>query len=104
MKGQNKSKKERLDIVMNIIKKLKYFPRSNFFTHDNVNELYVNLFNEEYPAIKELKKVFDEYINQDESNLYNMSGKIKFQEINKKIKYTLPIKKHIEPIFVLTQL
>lgn len=96
-KSVNRTKEERVVIVLDLIKKLKKFPRGDFFTTNNLDNLYINLYNEEYPAIKELKKGFDEYIN----NEYSVSGKIKFQEINRKIEYVLPIKKTIQPIFVL---
>jgi repressor of nif and glnA expression len=97
MKHKKRTKEEKVGIVMNIIKKLKYFPRSDFLTNENIENVYVNLFNEEYSAIKELKSVFTEYIN----NEYNLSGKIKFLEINRTIKYTLPVYSNISPVFVL---
>lgn len=100
MKSRKRTKEERLNVVMNLIKKLRYFPRSDFFTNENINDIYVNLFNEEYPAIKELKTIFNEYIH----NEYSVSGKIKFQEINRKIEYILPINANIDPLFVLKQI
>lgn len=97
---KNRTKEQRVVLVLDLIKKLKQFPRSDFFTNSNSNDLYVNLYNEEYPAIKELKQKFDEYIN----NEYSISGKIKFPEINRKIEYILPIKENIQPLFVLRQI
>lgn len=100
MKGINRTKEQRVALVMDLIKKLKYFPRSDKYTSLDTNNLYINLFNEEFPAIKELKNAFNEYIN----NEYSISGKIQFHEINRKIEYTLPIKSHINPLFVLKQI
>jgi hypothetical protein len=100
MKGIKRTKQERVSLVIGLIKKLKYFPRSDFFTNENVKDIYVNLFNEEYPAIKQLKSVFDEYIK----NEYSMSGKIKFEEINRKIEYILPINVDRDPVFILKQI
>jgi len=94
-----RTKEERVSIVIDLIKKLKYFKRADFFTSNDINNAYINLYNLEYDAIKELKKSFDEYIN----NEYSVSGKIMFYEINKIIDYNLPIKKSINPLFVLRQ-
>ena len=100
MNNRNRTKEEKVKLVMQLIKKLKYFPRSDFFTCNDINNAYVDLFNINYPAIKELKKSFDEYINND----YSVSGKIKFDEINRRIEFNLPIKSYIEPLFVLKQM
>lgn len=100
MKNKNRSKEQRVELVIKLIKKLKYFPRSDFFTCNDINNAYVNLYNSSYPAIQELKNAFDEYIN----NEYSVSGKIKFDEINRRIEFNLPIKLTIEPIFVLKQI
>jgi len=103
-----KTKEERVKIVIDIIKKLRYFPRSDFY-HKNqdfktTEDIYINLYNEEFPAIQKLKVVFNEYINQKDSEpntMYSMSGKIEFEEINKYIEYLLPIKSYSNPIFAL---
>ena len=93
---EKKNKSERLSIVINIIKKLK-----SFYSSDNT---IIDLYNQEFPSIIKLKSIFDEYINQDDSHpslIYGLNGVLHFPEINKKIVYTLPVKKDSEPIFIL---
>lgn len=88
---------ERLQIVLDITNKLKSFPSSS-------GNSTLNLYNMESNAIYELKQIFKEYINQndnDDKSLTSYSGKIHFDEINRTIEYILPIKKHINPMFVL---
>ena len=96
MKGQNcasiRTSKEKLQIVLHIVKKLSKFNASDM-------SQTINLYNDSYPAIVQLKSVFNEYIKTDITN--SMSGKIKFPEINKTIEYILPAKRHIPPTFVL---
>jgi hypothetical protein len=96
-----KTIKERLAIVVNIVKQLKQFPKSNPQPGDN---LFIDLYNIEYSAIKQLKDIFSEYIHQDDSQpnkLIGFSGKIYFEEINRDIEYILPIKKHNDYMFTL---
>lgn len=93
---EKKNKNERLSIVLDIIKKLK-----SFYSSDNT---IIDLYNQQYPTIIKLKSIFNEYINQDDSHpslIYGLNGKLYFPEINKKIIYTLPVKKDSEPIFIL---
>jgi CCR4-NOT transcriptional regulation complex NOT5 subunit len=107
-KNQNinklKTKQERLDIVLNIVKQLKEFPKS----HPSQGEIpFVNLYNIEYGAIRELKDIFTRYVQQDDSKpkeLIGFSGKIYFEEINRYIEYILPIKKHNQYILSLNYL
>lgn len=87
-----RTKEDRLQIVLNIAKRLRNFP-----TTDGTRT--VDLYNESYPAIAELKTVFDEYIKSHQRS--SLAGKIRFPEINKTIEYILPAKTHIEPLFVL---
>lgn len=95
---QKKSKRERLEIVLSIINKLKTFPKQVITTN---NSLFVNLYNFEYNAIKELKKIFDRYINQEDNLSIGISGKIHFSEINRTIQYNLPVGKNSQPLFLL---
>ena len=48
----------------------------------------------------ELKKIFKNYITQNEP-LQSYEGSIHFDEINRTIEYILPVKKNIDPVFVL---
>lgn len=88
------SQKERLEIVLNITKKLK--------NYELKNGKIINLYNENLcEFIKEFKEITNNYIKQDENNLKEFKGKLKFTEINKTIEYIFPIKKNIEPLFVI---
>lgn len=93
-KNNKKTKEERLKIILEICKKLKQFPKTNTYVNDP--NPFVDLYNSEYDAIKYLKNVFNDYLNQDDSKpklLIGFNGKIKFPEINKQIEYILPIVK-----------
>lgn len=93
-----RDKQQRLVVVLDICEKLRNFPKA-----DNPNET-VDLYNYPCSAITELKSVFSSYVNQNDDIpklLTSFSGKIKFEEIQKTIEYTLPIKKHNQPIFVI---
>lgn len=88
------NKMERLKIVLDIVNKLK-----NFHCKNNT---IINLYNEDLcEFITELKKIFNLYIKQDESNLIDYKGILYFQEINKNIEYFLPCRKNTEPLFVI---
>lgn len=86
-----KSKKERLEIVINICKKLKYF---------ELPDRTIDLYNSNYNAIIQIKKVMSEYVKQEGENISGYSGLIPFPEFNKKIEYRFPIKKNLQPMFV----
>lgn len=88
-----KSKEERLEIVLDIIRKLRNFP--------TVNTATIDLYNSEYPAMIKLREIFSRYVNQSDSSLSGESGTIPFPEINRKIEYLLPIKKSTPPKFIL---
>lgn len=97
-----KNKQERLEIVIDICKKLRSFPASTYFNTNHGQT--IDLYNSNFPAISQVKQVFNDYINQDDSHpsyLRGLSGKIKFPEIERTIEYILPIRKHTAPLFVL---
>lgn len=94
--NNKKTRLERLLQVTNIINKLKNCPISN-----NIENPYINLWNDNYLAIVKLKTIFQEYINQNESHLVGLSGSIPFPEINKILYYKLPINKHVESECIL---
>jgi hypothetical protein len=88
------SRNERLEIVLNIVKKLKNYELKNGST--------INLYNENLcEFIKEFKEITNNYIKQDDNNVKEFKGKLKFTEINKTIEYIFPIIKNIEPLFVI---
>ena len=88
------NKMERLEIVLQIINKLKNFHCINNRTIDLYNETLCGF-------ITELKQIFDKYIKQDEQNLNDYKGILYFEEINKNIEYFLPCRKNTEPLFVI---
>lgn len=100
MINTNKNKKtrlERLNVVLEIINKLKKCPITN-----NIDNPFVNLWNTNYGAIVKLREIFNNYINQDDNCvLIGFSGKVQFDEINKMIVYKLPISKNLSSEFVL---
>ena len=85
---------ERLQIVLEIVSKLKNFRCKNNTIIDLYNENLCHF-------VKELKQIFDKYIKQEEPNLIDYEGILYFQEINKNIEYFLPCKKNMEPLFVI---
>ena len=87
-----RSKKERCDIILDIVYKLKNYKTSNGT---------INLYNEEYSYYDELKKIFNEYIKQDDENMKDYSGIILFNEIGKNVEYYLPTKYEKNPLFVI---
>ncbi|NBO99298.1 MAG: hypothetical protein EBU90_04115 [Proteobacteria bacterium] len=100
-----RNKQERLQVVLDICKQLKRFPKSSYLPSDP--NPYFDLYNSDYSAIQQLKTVFRDFVNQDDSNpnlLSGLSGKIKFPELNRRIEYVLPIKKSVTPTFVLRTL
>ena len=92
--NNNYSIQERLEIVLNITKKLK--------NYELKNEKTIDLYNDNLcEFIKEFKTIAYNYIKQDENNLKEFKGILKFTEINKRIEYVFPIKKNVQPLFVI---
>lgn len=88
------SKKERLQIVLDIVNKLKNFKLKNGNT--------INLYNEELcDFIKEFKQICNNYIKQEDDNVNEFKGILNFVEINKKIEYKLPNKNINDALFVI---
>jgi len=88
------NKIERLEIVLEIINKLKNFKCKN--------NTIINLYNENlYSFITEFKEICNKYIKQDETNLIDYKGILHFEEINKNIEYFLPCKKNVSSLFVI---
>jgi hypothetical protein len=81
-----KTKKERLDITMNIINQLKD----------------LGLLSNQVPGVMEMTKILKDYVNIDETvQSAGFTGVISVPEINRKIHYVLPLRKTAEPIFCL---
>jgi hypothetical protein len=79
---------EKINICVDIATKLKNFEGKNG---------KVNLFNDTYTFISKLKKIMSDYIKGNES----YSGSLLFEEIDKKIKYSFPIEKTKNALFVI---
>ena len=87
--NNNYTQAERLNIVLDIMKKLKKFNINN-------NEI-INIYNSNYSFMQELKEITNNYIK--DGNTYK--GFLNFVEINKKIEYNFPQKKYKNPLFVI---
>ena len=88
------SKIERLQIVLEIVNKLKNFKCKN--------NTIINLYDDNLCSfIGELKEIFNNYIKQDENKLIDYKGNLYFEEIDKKIEYFLPCRKHKKSLFVI---
>ena len=88
------SKIERLQIVLEIVSKLKNFKCKN--------NTIINLYDDNLCSfIGELKEIFNNYIKQDETKLIDYKGNLYFEEIDKKIEYFLPCRKNKKSLFVI---
>ena len=87
-KLEYKSSKEKLEIVLDIVKKLK-----NYETNVGKQDIYLD----HYSYVKTLSKVFNDYVRINS----RQKGKVLFEEINKYIEYDLPINKNGQPLFVI---
>jgi hypothetical protein len=88
------SKIERLQIVLEIVNKLKNFKSKN--------NTIINLYDDNLCSfIKELKEIFNNYIKQEETKLIDYKGNLYFEEIDKKIEYFLPCRKNKKSLFVI---
>ena len=87
------SKIERLQIVLEIVNKLKNFKSKN--------NTIINLYDDNLCSfIKELKEIFNNYIKQEETKLIDYKGNLYFEEIDKKIEYFLPCRKNKKSLFL----
>jgi hypothetical protein len=84
-----KTIEEKIEIVSNIIRKLKY--------HIGTTGEIVDLYKQEYSYYETIKNDFNNYIRNNET----ISNKILFEEIGCKIEYNLPCKKRHKPFFVI---
>jgi hypothetical protein len=85
---ENLSQADKLLITVDIANKLKNFEGPNG---------KVNLYNDSYSFVKELKQIFKNYINGDRG----YKGSLNFVEIGKVIDYNLPQMKNKDPLFVI---
>ena len=90
MLSKTKSTGERVQVVLDIAKRLKRFPKSDMSG-------YIDLYNSPFSAMIEIKKIFKEYIDSG----IGASGKIYFHELDREIVYNLPASINKPPLFVL---
>jgi hypothetical protein len=83
------SEKEKIEICVDIAKKLKFY--------ENNQGITVNLFNENYTFIPKLKKIFADYIKDTKDYI----GTLEFEEIGKVIEYNFPVSKKRKALFVI---
>lgn len=84
------SQSERLNIVLDIVKKLK-----NYKLHTGNT---INLYNASLCSfITDFKIITNKYIKEEKE----YKGTLYFEEINKTIEYILPINKNKKPLFVI---
>ena len=81
---------ERISICYDIATQLRGF--------QNEQGVAINLFNDEYSYVKPMKKIFNEYIHDGKARNNIIMD---FEEIGKKIEFTLPIYKHKKPLCVI---
>ena len=87
------TQKERLEVILDIVKKLKFYVATD--------GSIINLYNDEYTFIQEFKKISNEYIKQDDYLSLDYRGLLLFEEINKEIEYFLPASKNKTSLFVI---
>ena len=87
------TKNERLSHIIEIITCLRNFKGEHGDS--------VNLYNEEYQAIKTLKSAFDAYLNQNDETSVTFEGTILFDELNRKIQYRLPAFSPHKPVLAM---
>jgi hypothetical protein len=84
---------ERLNIVLDIAKKLKNF--------EGKRGEIIDLYNDQYSFITEFKKITKQYIDMDDNNVTELKGTLYFEEIDRNIDYLLPAKSYKKPLFVI---
>lgn len=84
---------ERLSIVLDIAKKLRSYRLPD-------GEI-VDLYDDKYSFIPELKQIFNDYVKQDDELPLQYSGMLRFEEIGRDIEYILPANYRKEALFVI---
>lgn len=88
------TKEERMGIVMETVKSMKQFRSKNGKIVDLYNE---NMFG----FVKDLKKIFNEYVKQDDTSVVEFAGTLDFVEVNKIVEYKFPANRGVEPVFMI---
>ncbi len=88
-----RTRAERLSIVLDIAKKLRNYTLPNGET--------IDLYQDHYSFIPELKEIFNNYVKQDDELPLDFAGILLFSEIGKDIEYLLPSTNKKESLFVI---
>ena len=88
------TKEERMGIVMETVKSMKQFRSKNGKIVDLYNE---NMFY----FVKDLKKIFNDYVKQDDASVVEFSGTLDFVEVSKIVEYKFPADRSVEPVFMI---
>ena len=95
-----RSKMDRVDVILKIVRQLKNFPNPN----PRIEEP-IDLYKDEYEYVVKLKQIFTDYIKQDDDkpdSLKDFRGTIFLTEtLKKNIENILPVKQNHEPLFVI---
>ena len=84
--------KEKLEIVMDMVSKLRYYK--------NDRGESVNLMNEHFTFVSKLKEIMNKYVREDGSEF---KGFLEFEEIGKKLEYHFPASNKKDPTLVIRQ-
>ena len=84
------SKRDKINKILEIVKKLKTFPATNGST--------INLYSDHYNFYDEFKYITNKWINEHYSSF---KGTIPFEELGTHFEYKFPNKKEEEVLFVL---
>ena len=84
------TKTDKVDKIIEIVKKLKTFPAANGGT--------IDLYREHYIFYDTFKEITNKWINEHYSSF---KGTIPFEELGTHFEYIFPSKKHEEVLFVL---
>jgi hypothetical protein len=88
------TKEERMGIVMETVKNMKQVRSKNGKIVDLYNE---NMFY----FVKELKKIFNDYVKQDDASVVEFAGTLDFVEVGKIVEYKFPANRGVEPLFMI---
>ena len=84
--------KEKLDIVMDMVSKLRHYK--------NERGEPVNLMNEHFSFVNKLKEIMNKYVREEGSEY---KGFLEFEEIGKKLEYYFPASNKRESMLVIRQ-
>jgi len=83
---------EKLEIVMDMVSKLRYYK--------NDRGEPVNLMNEHFTFVPTLKEIMNKYVREDGGEY---KGFLEFEEIGKKLEYNFPANNKKDPTLVIRQ-